>query len=72
MFGFRKAAEIYDEQDSRNNNYQQKYEYKVISETINKRINYRINEEAAKGWELVTGCVDFFTHTAYMRRRLIP
>ena len=49
MFGFRKAAEIYEEQDSRNNNYQQEYEYKVISENINKRIDYRINEEAAKG-----------------------
>jgi hypothetical protein len=72
MFGSKKAAAIFAEQESRNKDYQQEYEYKVISETINKRIDYIINEEAAKGWELVTGCVDFFTHTAYMRRRLIP
>jgi len=72
MFGSKKAAAIFAEQESRNKDYRHEYEYRVISESIIGPIDKKINEEAAKGWELVTGCVDFFCHTAYMRRRLIP
>ena len=80
MFGSKKEPTakqptMYEEQESRNANYQQEYEYRTIPNFIVvDKFDKMVNEAAAKGWELVNGCQSSSTttHTAYMRRRLKP
>ena len=79
MFGSKKepAAKqptMYEEQESRNANYQQEYEYRTIYVPIVQPDNFSkmLNQDAAKGWELVNVASDGSSKWAFMRRRLKP
>lgn len=47
------ATEIYREQQERNPNYDQKYEYRTILALGHEQFDSALNEQAKVGWELV-------------------
>lgn len=69
MFSGKKAAHI-EEQDSRNGQYQQRYEYRSIAMIGIAQFDKMLNEHAAAGWELVNGSAAGTTHFGYLRREL--
>lgn len=69
MFGAKKAPHI-EEQDARNGQYQQRFEYRSIAMIGIVQFDKMLNEAAAAGWELVNGSAAGTTHFAYMRREL--
>lgn len=71
MFGGRKAPVI-AEQDSRDENYIQEYEYKTIVILGAPNFDRELNDHAARGWELVSGCMAGTMHYGYLRRRFTP
>ena len=72
MFGGKKKATVFDEQESRNASYRQEFEYRTISAIGGLSFDKMLNEDAAKGWELVNGAMAGTAHFGYLRRRLMP
>jgi hypothetical protein len=69
MFGGKKAPEI-AAQDDRDEQYVQTYEYRTLAVLGAQAFDKELNAHAAKGWELVNGCMAGTAHYGYLRRRL--
>ena len=70
MFGGKKAPVI-AEQETRDDLYQQVWEYKTLAILGVTNVDKELNAHAARGWELVSAMMAGTIHYAYMRRRLI-
>ena len=71
MFSGKKAAHI-EEQDSRNDRYEQRYEYRSIAVIGIVQFDKMLNEHAVGGWELVNGTSAGTTLYGFLRRPLKP
>ncbi|MDZ4321557.1 MAG: hypothetical protein U1A07_22430 [Phenylobacterium sp.] len=71
MFGGKKAPVI-EEQDSRDSQYAQRFEYKTLAILGVIPFDKTLHDHAARGWELVNGCMAGTLHYGYLRRPLNP
>ncbi|OYX72943.1 MAG: hypothetical protein B7Y81_04285 [Caulobacter sp. 32-67-35] len=71
MFGGKKAP-VVAEQDSRDGQYTHRFEYKTLAILGAAQFDKTLNEHAAKGWDLVSGCMAGTVHYGYLRRPLNP
>lgn len=69
MFGSKKS-DLYADQDARNGDHKQEYEYRTIAMIGAAGFDKMMNERAAEGWELVNGCMAGTTHYGYLRRKV--
>lgn len=53
-------------------NYTQEYEYKTLVILGAPNFDRELNDHAARGWELVNGCMAGTMHYGYLRRRFTP
>ena len=67
MFSGKKAPEI-AEQDDRDGQYRQKWEYRVLAIIGAPTLQKELNDHAARGWELVNATMAGTAHYAYLRR----
>ncbi len=52
--------------------YEQRFEYKILTALGVLNLEKAINDQARKGWELVSGTMAGTAHYAHLRRRLKP
>lgn len=71
MFSGKKAPHI-EEQDSRNDRYEKRYEYRTIAMIGIVQFDKMLNEHATVGWELVNATSAGTTLYGFLRRSLKP